>query len=136
VRQPIEEGHPLQHRKQPREKADRAVAQREENFVGSSAQVGREVIDDRVDPFVRHVFPLVAAPAQHQRASAHLLEEVVHERALPHARRPLEHHRHRRAVPRGVEGLPERVELARPADELLPRRREVPQGHRRAAEHP
>jgi len=86
-------------------------------------QVPRERVDHAVDGLVRHGLALVAAAGEADRLAppGEPGKEPLDERALPHARRPVDVHGDRAPEPRdGAERAGEGGELAQAADERGP----------------
>ena len=81
-------------------------------------QVAAERVDDAVDRLVRDRLALVGAAAKDEGAAAHeLVEEVLHEGRLAHARRPGHAHGDRCASSDGVEGALQGLQRGLAADE-------------------
>ena len=105
-------------------------------------QVAGQRVDHAVEGLVGHRLALVAAPRQHHRAHPLALElggELAHQRDLAHARLAAHQHGRRPPAARGLEGVEQREQLGRAADERrggAPRRVRRDRDRRRTGPRP
>ena len=111
---------PLEHREHLRQQRHVVGQQPVDHVRRQLAQVAAERVDQAVERLVAHRLLLVAAPRQHQRLRSRVqgVDEVVDDRALAHARRPVHEQPDGSAGHRRAKRVLQRFQMPLAADQV------------------